>query len=150
MPRKNFSKSEPRSTPTDTHDNPVVAAMSLFVRWARRELHGQTVAQSGIDIDRSAATILGALYFHEPVRLSDLADHLGLDRSTISRQVAAAFAQGWVRRDGDTRDARAAMLTLSARGHEVRRKLANTFEAICDDLLSSWNQADRFRSEGVY
>ena len=84
MPRKNFSKSEPRSTPTDTHDNPVVAAMSLFVRWARRELHGQTVAQSGIDIDRSAATILGALYFHEPVRLSDLADHLGLDRSTIS------------------------------------------------------------------
>ena len=141
----------------------MVEALSLFVRWARRELHDKTVADTGIDIDRSAAAILGALYFHEPVRMSDLAEHLGLDRSTVSRQVAAVVAKGYVARLDDATDARASMLSLTPLGHTVRHKLANSFQKTSLELVSEWKRedrlefarlldklADRFRKEGVY
>ena len=149
--------------PAVAADDGMVESMSLFVRWARRELHDKTVAETHVDIDRSAAAIIGALYFHEPVRLSDLAEHLGLDRSTVSRQVAAVVSQGWVQRSGDANDARAAVLNLTTKGHALRRKLANSFDRICAELVASWAQADRrefvrlmgklaeeFRRQGVY
>ena len=146
-----------------TLDEKTVESLSLFVRWARRELHDKTVADTAIEIDRSAAAILGMLYRHEPVRMSDLAEHLGLDRSTVSRQVAAVVRQGYVRREGDSSDARAAMLSLTPQGQAVRRKLAVSFQKICGDLVSDWKKeerqefsrmldklADRFRRDGVY
>lgn len=141
----------------------MVDAFSLVVRWGRREVHDMTVAETGIDIDRSVGAILGALYLHEPVRVSDLAEHLGLDRSTVSRQVAAVVAQGYVVRQGDLTDARAAMLSLTPQGQVLRRKLANGFHKICLDLIADWKRedqleftrllekiADRLRTVGVY
>jgi DNA-binding MarR family transcriptional regulator len=167
--RKQLSKSatqpaaKSRGADALSVDDRTVEAMSLFVRWGRRELHDKTVAETGIDIDRAAAAILGAVYHHEPVRMSDLAEHLGLDRSTISRQVAVVVRLGYVRREGDSSDARAAMLSLTPHGQTLRRKLAASFHKICTDLIADWKRedrqefarlldklADRFRNEGVY
>jgi DNA-binding MarR family transcriptional regulator len=147
---------------TSAVEHRLVDAFSLVVRWGRRELHDKTVSETGIDIDRSAAAILGALYLHEPVRMSDLAEHLGLDRSTVSRQMAAVVAGGYVLRQGDATDARAAMLSLAPLGHAVRRRLALAFQRICVDLVADWKRedrleftrllgklADRLRKEGV-
>ena len=161
-PSKFARTSAPARVPQSSDDR-MVDAFSLLVRWARRELHVETVKEAGFDIDPSAAVIIGKLYFHEPVRMSDLAEHLGLDRSTVSRQVAAVIKKGYVTRRGDVTDARAAMLSLTPRGHAVRKKLGNAFKEVCLGLLSDWKRedrqtfarlidklADRFRGEGVY
>lgn len=141
----------------------LVDAFSLFVRWSRRELHGQANKEAGVEIEQSAAVILGALHFHGPVRMSDLAEHLSLDRSTVSRQVADVVDKGWVSRLEDAADARATRLTLTPDGRALRRKLANAFGKVCMDLVADWKPedrltfvrlmdklADRFRGEGVY
>lgn len=141
----------------------LVDAFSIVVRWSRRELHDKTLKEAGLDLEQSAAVILGTLYHHEPVRVSDLAGQLELDRSTVSRQVAEVVEQGLVARMGDTTDARASMLSLTPQGHAMRRKLAAAFKKICMDLVSDWSLedqltfvrlldklADRLRGEGVF
>ena len=73
------------------------------------------------------------------MRMSDLAAEIGLDRSTISRQVAAVVRSGYVQKVGDAADARASQLQLTARGNAARRKLAEAWRQIVTELVEDWS-----------
>ena len=113
--------------------------MSAFLRWARVNLHGRIVGDIGIEVDRSAVVILDTLHHDGPMRMSDLALKIGLDRSTVSRQVASVVAAGLVGKAHDAGDARASMLSLSLRGQTVRQKVARSWQRIAMDLIADWS-----------
>ena len=117
----------------------VVDPLSDLLRWARVHLHDRIVAGTGTAIDRSAVVILDTLHHDGPMRLSMLAARIGLDRSTVSRQVAAVVASGLVDKTDDSSDARAAVLSLSARGQTVRQSVAHAWQAIAIELIDDWS-----------
>jgi DNA-binding MarR family transcriptional regulator len=117
----------------------VVDPMSAFLRWARVRLHDRIVNDTGTQIDRSAVVILDTLHHDGPMRMSELASKIGLDRSTVSRQVAAVVKGGLVDKTDDAKDARAALLSLSTRGQAVRQKVAHSWHCIAMELIADWS-----------
>jgi DNA-binding MarR family transcriptional regulator len=70
------------------------------------------------DLSLTQLRTLAILRSHSP-RMSELADYLGLDRSTVSGLVDRAVARGLVRRVVDDADRRSSRLELTAAGREL-------------------------------
>ncbi len=94
-------------------------------------------------LDLSTYSVLVHLAEAGPMRLTDLAERLGQDRSTASRHVAALEAAGLVERGEDPADRRVALLSVSPLGAE---RLAGVVEArrqALRELLDSWSPEER-------
>ena len=100
-------------------DDVVVGLTTLMVQLKRRAGDPETSARDFLlaHIDRLA-----------PVRATDLAEHVGLDLSTVSRHLHGLETAGLVRRSPDPDDRRAALLELSGTGRDLleRNVLART------------------------
>ena len=118
-------------------------SLGFIVRWARVRSLELVARNAKVDVDRSSIMILMSLHRLGPMRLSDLAVDIGLDRSTISRQVAAAVRAGYVQKTDDAADARASTLTLTARGQTARQKLSQAWRDILLDIFATWSQEDQ-------
>jgi DNA-binding MarR family transcriptional regulator len=70
-------------------------------------------------LDASIDALCGLLEERGPMRLTDLAAALWLDKSTITRQVATLQAAGLAGRVADPSDGRAALVELSAEGRSL-------------------------------
>jgi DNA-binding MarR family transcriptional regulator len=130
---------------------PVVQYLGGLIRWARLRSFELLERRAGVDVDRSGIIILTTLHRIGPMRMSDLAADIGLDRSTISRQVGAVVRGGFVQKMDDSADARASLLTLTARGQAARKKLADAWHDMVLELLEGWSheeQADLARLLG--
>jgi DNA-binding MarR family transcriptional regulator len=121
----------------------VAEPLGAIVRWSRLQYYQRIAESAQVRIDRSAISVLNMLARHGPLRTSDLALRLGLDRSTISRQVASVVDAGWVSRTNDERDARAALLALTGDGKSVHKKLRNAHKKVARDLVAGWSPDDQ-------
>jgi DNA-binding MarR family transcriptional regulator len=104
----------------------------------------------------STAALLGSLDDGGQMRPSALAAALHLDLSSVSRQVAALEREGWVAREPDPSDSRAALLELTPLGREALRRvrarrvdhLRDRLPGWSDDELNSFAAAlHRFRTD---
>lgn len=75
------------------------------------------VADAGLKT--SQYSLLSHLYTLGPLRPADLAAHMGLEPSTLSRNLQPLVAQGWVAM-GPGADARSRLLTLTEAGRAKR------------------------------
>jgi DNA-binding MarR family transcriptional regulator len=94
-------------------------------------------------VDPPAFMLLTRIAEHGPMRLSALASCVFLDVSTVSRQVQDLDQAGWVVRERDPQDGRAALLRLTpageailAAGYEQRRRALR-------QVLAEWTDAQR-------
>ena len=77
-------------------------ALNTFFRLSRNFRFQEAVhKRSGFAVDRASYGVLARVGEHQPVRLSDLAHLLGVDVSTISRQVATLEQRGLLSRAAD-------------------------------------------------
>jgi DNA-binding MarR family transcriptional regulator len=67
---------------------------------------------------------------------------LGLDKSTVSRQVASLVDLGLVDRAADPADGRAQVLSISAEGHRRLAQLRDARRARWEADLSDWEPRD--------
>ena len=81
------------------------------------------------DLSLTQLRVLAILRDHEP-RMADLAQHLGLDRSTVSGLIDRAVARGLVARTPSPQDGRSSLVTLTADGRR-------TAEAIADEVAAA-------------
>jgi DNA-binding MarR family transcriptional regulator len=81
-----------------------------------RAISSRLAGQLHPDLDGAAFGLLALLQDAGPLRASDLVARLGLDKSTVSRQVASLVGLGLVERSADPDDGRAQVLTPSAEG----------------------------------
>jgi DNA-binding MarR family transcriptional regulator len=68
------------------------------------------------NLTESESNLLGHLDKHSPARASTLARHMGVSRSSLSATIKRLFLRGYVARDEESGDRRAAALRLSAAG----------------------------------
>ena len=130
-----FVLTEPIPAPETAED----ALMNLMMALGRR----MRQRQPGDVIDYSAFPILKLLTHQGPMRLSALAQVLGLDASTVSRHARQLEDKGLLERTEDPDDGRASRVAVSEHGTAC---LAQGFAArrhVIADALDGWNDDER-------
>jgi DNA-binding MarR family transcriptional regulator len=132
---------------TDTDEDTHLA----FVRLEReiglllrrsRAISARLAAEVHPDLDGAAYGLLALLQDAGPLRASDLVARLGLDKSTVSRQVSALVALGLVDRAADPEDGRAQVLTPSPEGAARMAKIRDARRARWEADLAGWPPND--------
>jgi DNA-binding MarR family transcriptional regulator len=94
------------------------------------------------DLDGAAYGLLALLEDTGPLRASDLVARLGLDKSTVSRQVASLVDLGLVVRAPDPDDGRAQVLSPSDEGSARLARIRAARRARWEADLADWPPAD--------
>jgi DNA-binding MarR family transcriptional regulator len=108
-------------------------------------MHERVSAAAGVQLDRAGFVMLARIGADGGMRVSDLADRMGLDVSTVSRQAQHLEAAGLLERSPEPGDRRAAVMSLTADGRRVLDRLRSERHRLLGDLLAGWSDRDRDR-----
>jgi DNA-binding MarR family transcriptional regulator len=97
----------------------------------------------GETVDRAGYWLLVRLSSESPVRLSELADTVELDLSTVSRQMRDLVAIGLVAKVPDPDDGRASLLSLSERGWAVLEAVSEARRQALAEVIGDWSDDER-------
>lgn len=124
----------------------VERALTRMMRQATRPaFYRALMAAAGTALDRADYAVVVHIDERAPVRLTDLAEVLGVDISTVSRQVRDLERSGLVERSGDPDDQRASRLRLTAQGQEVLTRVRAARQESMKTLLTGWSREDLVR-----
>ena len=101
------------------------------------------IGAAGVSVERAGFGVLRCVSERGEVRVSELAQLLGVDTSTMSRHVKTLERGELVVRAEDPLDGRAACVSLTGAGAEVLRVLGEARHRYFAELLASWSEADR-------
>jgi DNA-binding MarR family transcriptional regulator len=104
----------------------------------RRDIERHALAELGTQ----GFTALAVVQVHGPLRVSDVAQRLGVDLSVASRQIASLAAEGYVERREDARDRRAQMVAVTRAGRRVLRESHRRMVAAFTRVLDDWSDED--------
>jgi DNA-binding MarR family transcriptional regulator len=90
------------------------------------------------ELDRASYLLARTLDWTGPTSVKSLADLLGLDPTTVTRQVAAMERSGLLHRRPDTVDRRRRLVAITAKGSEKMRAVQAARHDYVDGLLSVW------------
>ena len=107
-----------------------------------RAISTRLAGQLHPDLDGAAYGLLALLEDAGPLRASDLVVRLGLDKSTVSRQISTLVELGLVDRTADPADGRAQVLTPSAEGSARLTEIRDVRRARWEADLSGWPAED--------
>lgn len=114
--------------------------LTAFARRARA-----TAARMHPELSLVSYTILAHLEEQQGCRATDLAAHYLLDKSTVSRQVAALERLGFIERRTDPADQRVQVLHLAPRGTAVLAAAQVSRHRAFDERLADWDPRDLAR-----
>lgn len=117
-------------------------SLTELVRNARPPSADELEQVTGHRVDTAGSVIMSRLTPRPETRLRDLADSLGLDPSTVSRQLPPLETAGLVERHPDPDDGRAALLRLTSAGLEASERIASHREERLRTLLADWTGND--------
>ena len=124
--------------PTDPAISTIETEIAMLLR--RAEATRRSAANT---LDRAAYLILRRLHEHGPQSVKAVADALGLDNSTVNRQVAAMERAGLVRRTRATPDARVTVVQPTAAGLRRMTGVRAAREDLYTQVLATWSDGDR-------
>jgi DNA-binding MarR family transcriptional regulator len=100
--------------------------------------------ESGFTVlDRPAYQTLWRIVDEGPMRATALAKQLGVDLSVVSRQLKFLEEVGFVARQPDPQDARAALVTATETGNAALELSRAKRTEVLDEVLDDWPQQDR-------
>ena len=134
----------PSSTALESTVDQVENALIPLVRYLSSPRTWRQIAGSAdIPLDRARYVVLRAVAETEPVRTTVLAEHVGVDPSTMSRHVTVLDQAGYVTRTADPDDGRAQAVSLTPAGREVMEKARAARHDLITDALAEWDDAER-------
>ncbi|MCW8376539.1 MarR family winged helix-turn-helix transcriptional regulator [Streptomyces justiciae] len=117
--------------------------MTAFARRARA-----SAGRMHPELSLVSYTLLGHLEERDGCRATDLAAHHALDKSTVSRQVAALERAALVERRVDPDDHRVQVLHLTEAGREILAQVTESRRAAFQERLADWPEEDLVRFAG--
>lgn len=114
--------------------------MTVFARRARA-----AAGRMHPELSLVSYTLLGHLEEVGGCRATDLATHHALDKSTVSRQVAALERAGLIERRPDTTDHRVQELHLTRAGRHILAQVTESRRAAFRERLADWPAEDLSR-----
>ncbi|MBI1218261.1 MAG: MarR family transcriptional regulator [Rhodobacteraceae bacterium] len=101
------------------------------------------LTEAGVALDRALFPLLVRIDALGPLGVTELAEQVGRDHSTVSRQVAKLESLGFVRREGVAGDQRVRAAVVTDAGRQVAQVLAAARNRLFARLLADWSAADR-------
>lgn len=99
--------------------------------------------EAGVSLDRALFPLLVRLGAHGALGVAELADQVGRDHTTVSRQLAKLESLGLVERCESQADRRRRAARLTAGGEEIVRAITQARSRILARALGGWSEADR-------
>jgi DNA-binding MarR family transcriptional regulator len=94
------------------------------------------------DCAPATAAVLITLHRHGEMRMSRLAELLGVDMSVTSRHVAHVAERGWIDRTPDPLDGRSRLLRINPHGERVLADASDRYTETLAVLLADWPEGD--------
>lgn len=132
------------SGPTTHHVDQFDEALQNVARSITQvRLHERLLRQAGVRLDRAGATLLFKLSAKgDSLRVTDLAEILGVDTPTVTRKVQQLERGGMVVRQNDPADRRASRIRLTAAGRRTIESVRRARRAWLEQLLQDWDDDD--------
>lgn len=108
-----------------------------------QRLYGEMGARAGLSMRPYLYGILARIRDRQPVRISDVAEDMDYDRSTISRHVAELSNLGCVARESDPTDGRVVILRLTDEGTRVIERVYEAWMSTLGELTADWQADER-------
>ncbi|MEU8591543.1 MarR family transcriptional regulator [Streptomyces sp. NPDC048664] len=116
--------------------------VAVFARRAEQTRLGG-VGQVRNSMDRAAYLLLNRLDNEGPMGVKALAASMGIDSSTVTRQVAPLVDTGLVKRTSHPEDGRAVVLQLSPRGLSRLDEVRSSRRQLMAELTEDWTPEER-------
>jgi DNA-binding MarR family transcriptional regulator len=127
---------------------PEVEAIAKYNDLVTRNLRNSQVLEglvesAGARITRATFEVLANIERRGPLRLSALVARMGVDQSTISRQIRPLEELGLIERSEDPEDRRAVWVSTTEVGHDVIQRVRQRVNRNVEAALASWSAEDR-------
>ncbi|MCW2873328.1 MarR family transcriptional regulator [Actinacidiphila oryziradicis] len=116
--------------------------VALFARRAEQTRLGG-VGKARNSMDRAAYLLLNRLDNEGPMGVKALAEGMGIDSSTVTRQVAPLVDSGLVKRTSHPEDGRAVVLALSPRGRGRLDEVRTSRRQLMSVVTEGWTETER-------
>lgn len=100
------------------------------------------VREAGIALDRALFPLLVMVERLGPIGIVDLADRVGRDYTTVSRQVTKLESLGFVERQSSATDRRVREAVVTAGGKALTDKIDVAREAMARAIFADWTEQD--------
>ncbi|MEV0175878.1 MarR family winged helix-turn-helix transcriptional regulator [Streptomyces sp. NPDC050803] len=137
-----MSASQP-SPAADAAVETIQREMTAFARRARA-----SAGRMHPELSLVSYTLLGHLEESGGCRATDLAAHYALDKSTVSRQVAALERAELIGRSSDPEDHRVQLLHLTDAGRRILARVTERRREVVRGRLADWAEEDLERFAG--
>ncbi len=128
----------------DTHNDALAAALTDLVGMLNSPRQDDILLrEAGITIDRALFPLLVRIGAAGSIGVADLADQVGRDHSTISRQTAKLESLGLITRQPSPSDQRVREAAMTAEGRRVVRAITAARRRLLERLLAGWTAEER-------
>jgi DNA-binding MarR family transcriptional regulator len=100
------------------------------------------VREAGISLDRALFPLLVIIERRGPIGVVDLADRVGRDYTTVSRQVAKLDSLGLVERRAAAVDRRISESTVTSKGKAMTDAVDRARERLVGAMFATWDEND--------
>jgi DNA-binding MarR family transcriptional regulator len=100
------------------------------------------IREAGIPLDRALFPLLVGIARFGPIGVVDLADRVGRDYTTVSRQVAKLARLALVERRGSAGDRRVSAAVVSRKGKAMTGRVDAARNRIGRAIFATWNPRD--------
>jgi DNA-binding MarR family transcriptional regulator len=132
------------SGPTAGHVDRFDEALQTVARSITQvRLHERLLGLAGIRLDRAGAALLFKLCAKsDSLRVTDLAEMLGVDTPTVTRKVQQLEREGMVVRQTDPDDRRASRIGLTPAGRRTIERVRRARRSWLEQLVHEWDDDD--------
>ena len=130
--------------PADGHVERFAEALQVVARSiTQARLHERLLRAAGVRVDRSGAALLHKLAAGgDSLRVTDLAEMLGVDTPTVTRKVQQLERDQMVIRQTDPDDRRASRIRITPTGRRIVERVWKARRAWLEHLLEGWKDDD--------
>ncbi len=98
--------------------------------------------EAGVELDRALFPLLVAIHRSGSASVADIADRVGRDHTTVSRQLSKLESRGFIIRREDEADRRANRAELTDSGLAIVRAIGGARKRLLAAAVADWNEDD--------
>lgn len=118
------------------------ALLEIVGEFNRPERDEQMLAASGLSLERALFPLLVSVARFGPIGVVELADRVGRDHTTVSRQVARLEDLGLLTRRPSASDRRVREALITVDGQAAVKKVDSAREGMAREIFAEWNKQD--------
>jgi DNA-binding MarR family transcriptional regulator len=100
------------------------------------------LARAGVSLDTALFPLLVRVSVQRNLTIGELADQVGRDYSTVSRQITRLQALGLIHTEPSKADRRRRLLSVTAAGKNTVKKIDRARNLVMSEALDGWSQTE--------